>query len=364
MTDRRLIRWLESDRAPVVVASERRIATLPDRLAAVVRKSHVTRIDPPTPPLEWADIVERSRLLHPESSSILAIGGGTAIDLGKALSAINPTGPLLRFPTRQRTKLAFVPTVAGTGAEATPFYTYFEDGTKFSAELQNFEAHLIQHSPALLTDLPLGQICISALDAFSQLIESAISRQSTDETIKQALCGLTLLVDTLPTLLVSRSRRGFGAMLEAAYISGQCIRITKTNLAHAISYPMTGHFNVPHGLACALLLPSVFRYVCRVAETRCIDPRGSVHLHRVIERIKQPLNDRGFENIDEFVGHSMGLAGLPRDLDANGIEPRHHQAIVEDALRSNRLGGSPVALSDEDLREILQDCNRSWRPEK
>lgn len=203
---------------------------------------------------------------------IVALGGGSAIDVGKVLSLalVAPNFALPRLleadhPWNATDPLPVVaiPTTAGTGSEVTPFATLWDGEVrrKLSVTTPRLHPRHALIDPELALTLPWDVTLATGLDAYSQCFEAICNRNATPLTTTFAERGLTLvpaamrLLRTDPTSAQARSD-----MAEAALMSGLAISHTRTGLAHSISYPVTAHHGVPHGLACALALPAVLAF--------------------------------------------------------------------------------------------------------
>jgi alcohol dehydrogenase len=102
----------------------------------------------------------------------------------------------------------------------------------------------------------------TGLDALSQCIEAVANRNATPITTALATRGVGLVPDAIRRLKDSPDDLGARtAMAEAALLSGLAISHTRTGLAHSMSYPVTAHLRLPHGLACALHLPAVVAFI-------------------------------------------------------------------------------------------------------
>ena len=203
---------------------------------------------------------------------VVALGGGSAIDTGKVLSA--SLARRLRRPRASRARgtrrralahvpLVAVPTTAGTGSEVTPFATVWDptEPRKLSVASPSLFPTIALVDPELALGLDWEQTLSTGLDAFVQCFEAIWNRNATPVTSAVAERGLTLVPDALRHL--KREPHAVSAradLAEAALLSGLAISQTRTALAHSLSYPITAHFGVPHGLACALVLPAVLEF--------------------------------------------------------------------------------------------------------
>ena len=219
---------------------------------------------------------------HVNFDTVIAFGGGSAIDSAKVLSValceeleMMPLRALLEDPTLYldvRPKpLYAVPTTAGTGSEATPFATVWdhEHYKKYSLAGASVFPHSAIVDPDLSDGLPEEVTVSTGLDAINQAAESIWNRNLTLISEKFATRALQLGLEALPLLLhnpddgVSRA-----AMAECSLLAGMAISQTRTAICHSMSYPITAHYGVPHGLACAFTMPAVLRFNLKVDDGR------------------------------------------------------------------------------------------------
>jgi alcohol dehydrogenase len=204
---------------------------------------------------------------------LIAIGGGSVLDTAKVLTAIigAPDGwtlacyfagekPLRDWP---RPSLVAIPTTAGTGSEVTPFATVWDKvaSKKLSLAGPALLPTLALLDPELTLDLPEDVSVSTGLDAISQAIESIWSRKSNAVTEAWALQALRLALPTLARIVADpRDIKARRAMMEASLLAGLAISHTRTALAHSMSYPLTAHHGLPHGLACSFTLPAILEF--------------------------------------------------------------------------------------------------------
>ena len=201
---------------------------------------------PANPPLEFAKkMVEKAR----GAEKVVSIGGGSTIDVGKYVSY------KLNIPHKA------IPTTGGTGSEVTRFAVFIDKGKKISLEDDRLIPEEYLLNPSLLTTLSSSQTACSGLDALSQAIESYWSPNSTNASRSDSERAIKCVMSSLwfsyqyPKSEIFRKK-----MLEAANYSGRAINVTKTSICHAISYPLTIRYGIPHGVACAITLPFFMRY--------------------------------------------------------------------------------------------------------
>jgi len=175
-------------------------------------------------------------------TEIVSIGGGSTIDVGKWLAR------------KYGLKHTAIPTTCGSGSEMTKFCVLMVDGKKVTFSDKRFipKKHILQ--PNLLQTLPVDQIISSGLDALSHSLESYWSINSTKMSRKYSLSAMNFLVSNFKKAL-KYDEEALMYMLVGANLAGRAINITKTNVCHAISYPLTEIYGIPHGIACAMTLP-------------------------------------------------------------------------------------------------------------
>ena len=214
---------------------------------------------------------EIDRLVGKPFDAIIAFGGGSAMDAAKvlaiALSDVAAGKSLADLLANQdlhkhaQPKPVYaVPTTAGTGSEVTPFATVWDHETKKKHSLASpaMFPHAAYVDPALTDTVPTEVTLSTGLDAINQAAESIWNKNATPITLDFATWALQLGFAALPKLV-----DGTGGleerdqMSEASLLAGLAISHTRTALCHSISYPITAHFGVPHGLACAFTMPAV-----------------------------------------------------------------------------------------------------------
>lgn len=241
------------------------------RLRSLLGERIVELIDavPSQPQRQWVAQLHERVWAKPDFDAIVAVGGGSVLDLGKALSCQPASGKFEHLfqeqcPVAQRRPLIAVPTTAGTGSEVTPFSIIWNGPYAKPAKQTMFLPELWPETaivdPELSLSLPQNNMRDAALDALSHALEALWSRKASPMTDSLAIQAARGILAALPR--VWRYPGDFAARTElslAALRSGMCIAHTRTALAHALSYAVTAAHGVPHGLACSFSLPWVWR---------------------------------------------------------------------------------------------------------
>ena len=291
----------------------------------------IDRVEPNPDVAGLAAMHERFWVEHGDCEAIIAVGGGSAIDTGKALMVGTASGrfdELVRLlssgapfqPHRVKALIA-VPTTAGTGSEVTPWATLWDHaaGRKHSLHLRETWPEAAVIDPELMLTLPPSVTVQSGLDALSHALESIWNVNSNPVSDTFAVAAAREVMATLPALLAQpRDLALRAAMAVAALKAGMAFSNTKTALAHSISYEMTLKHGLPHGIACSFTLPMVLR---RAAGA---DPGRDAVLARVF--------DGDLDGAPARLEAFLREVGVSPDFAAYGVGEEESRRMVAQAL--------------------------------
>ncbi|MBM81362.1 MAG: alcohol dehydrogenase, partial [Planctomycetaceae bacterium] len=219
-------------------------------------------------------VAELQQLEATANDVLIAVGGGSAIDLAKACSAmltnsdgdsvqdyLEGVGRGLKVAAAPLPLLA-IPTTAGTGTEATKnaVISNFDPPFKKSLRSNLMVPKIVLVDPELGASMPPSTTAYTGMDAITQLIESYISARA--KPIPQALCahGLELAIPAIAAAVEEGTQReARERMAHAALLSGMAVANSGLGFAHGVAPALGVHLNVPHGLACAVMLPTALR---------------------------------------------------------------------------------------------------------
>lgn len=241
-----------------------------DEICALLGKDRMRVYAGVTPNPELDDLEAAAReLAGLMPAAVVALGGGSALDAAKVLSVTLGQGEGLltkafrrgQVPVWMRSApLIAIPTTAGTGSEVTPFATVWDGNfhRKHSVAGDAVYPVVALLEPSLTLSLPEHETLHSGLDTISHALESLWNRHRSPVSELFSAQALRLALWALPAALASPADMyARTAMQQASALAGMAISQTRTAIAHAISYPLTSHFGVPHGLACSFTLPKI-----------------------------------------------------------------------------------------------------------
>jgi alcohol dehydrogenase class IV len=309
--------------------------------------------------------VELGRQLGAEL--VVACGGGSAIDLGKAAAALlaNPQDPFEFLEVVGRGKplgkpalpVLAVPTTSGTGAEVTKnaVLTASEARVKVSLRHDSMLPALALVDPELTLSLPPDVTAATGLDALTQCLEPFVSCLSNPLTDALALEGMKRGARAL--------RRAFhdGSDLAAredmalcSLFGGLSLANAKLGAVHGFAAPIGGQFPSPHGAVCARLLPLVMAANVRALQSR--DP-GSAILPRfdtvaqVLTGSSSATSADGVAFVEEL-GRELAVPGLS----SYGVTSAHIPDLVTKASAASSMKGNPLVLTPAELGGILEQA--------
>lgn len=297
---------------------------------------------------------------------VVAIGGGSVIDAGKAVSAmITKNTSVSAFledvgtQTHDGKKIAFiaVPTTAGTGSEATKnavLSLVGKKGFKKSLRHENFVPDIAVVDPELTLSCPGKISAACGMDALTQLLESYVSIKSSPMTDSLALGGLRVMGDAIlksavldPTDLDARTRICYGS-----YISGLTLANAGLGVIHGFASVIGGSFPIPHGVVCGTLLAQTTQQ--NIETLIRLDPEGDSLLKyanagKLLGKTKNNGPVKNARILSDLLMEWTELLKIPL-LGQFGVTKDDIDEIVSATGQKN----NPVMLKKEELKNILK----------
>ncbi len=291
---------------------------------------------------------------------IIAIGGGSAIDVAKLTRACDQQGVSAADVIERRVPVVpmklpmlAIPTTAGTGAEATHFSAVYVDGRKYSLADQSMRPEFVILNEKLLESLPREITLQTGLDATCQAIESMWSTRSTTVSRHLASRALKLAWAALPVCVSSPTRRSRRMMLSAAHLAGRAIDLGQTTACHALSYSLTSHFNIPHGRAVALMLGPVWSFNAAVDAENVVDARGVAHVQKMLHRLASLIGATSIEQASEVIRTRLVQLGAAVDFSGCNVPKDRAIEFIIAEVDPLRAGNNPRRIGPAEVRAIL-----------
>ncbi|WP_029031599.1 iron-containing alcohol dehydrogenase [Salinarimonas rosea] len=313
--------------------------------------------EPTLPLLE--DALETARAFAPDA--VVAIGGGAAIDLGKALAALIPqeTAPLDHLEVvgrglplgRAPLPCIALPTTAGTGAEVTKNAVVGvpEHRRKVSLRDARMVPRLAIVDPALTDGLPRAPTLASGLDALTQVIEPYLSARANPFTDALCRAAIPLALPALARLMEAEDADARDAMAFVSLCGGLALAHAGLGVVHGLAGPIGGLADAPHGAVCGALLPHALEALDAAAAP------GSELARRLAEVRPDLAPALGVspEETPRALAAFSARHGLP-GLAALGVDPADHETLAEMAETSSSMKASAIAFDAPALVAVLR----------
>lgn len=291
--------------------------------------------------------------------SILAVGGGSAIDVAKCikLAVLAKEGNTALIPPLVSTrvecdgsKIPFIaiPTTAGTGSESTHNAVMYYEGAKQTVTNDGVLPDYAILEPSVLKTLPLYQKKCTMMDALCQGIESWWSVNSTEESYEYSRKTIELIMANWRKYIFENDEEAAAQIMLAANYGGRAINITATTAAHAMSYKITSLYGLPHGHAVAVCLPEIWEYMIGNMD-KCIDGRGIVYLSDIFDLIAKAMGCANPVQAIESFRKMMKEMDLKNPV-AGSLD--EELELLSTSVNPVRLKNNPVRLENEEIKKM------------
>lgn len=296
--------------------------------------NRVQIIDTVNPNPVFADLKKLYEQAHgsgEKNEVIIALGGGSVLDSAKVLSVYQDNHhfqfveDLIREKTAKKNyaliPVIAVPTTAGTGSEVTPWATVWDNLTKqkFSLHLPDLWPESAVLDPELTLSLPREITVSTGLDALSHALEALWNKNRNPVSTLFAVSAAKEILTILPELnrnlkdLKLRER-----MLLASLKAGLAFSNTKTAIAHAVSYYLTSHYGISHGIACSFSLADIA--ACLPDDEELRQAMTTIFKENASQKLKQLLAELGIAthpkeyglSVEDICKIQQGLSGIAR----------------------------------------------------
>ena len=350
--------------------STKAFGRLLDTARAAGRVSDFSVEGEPSP--EIIDGITTELRAHPPGI-VLAVGGGSVMDAGKAVAAMIPTGGSVmeylegvgsKKPSGLTTGCIAVPTTSGTGSEATKNAVISRSGRggfKKSLRHEHYIPVIAVLDPGLSVQCPPAVTASSGLDAVTQLLEAYVSTAANPITDIFADDGLKRAGKSLSNAVVNGlDEEARLDMSLSAFYSGIALANAGLGIIHGLASPIGGAFTIPHGVVCGTLSAGISRAVIEKLKGRMAQDATNAAAKEALEKYARAgvaLSGRDAGSVDancisliDTLDRWIGAFGIPR-FGRYGIKDDDLRVFSEEAGMKN----SPVPLTPGEILEVLRD---------
>jgi len=302
--------------------------------------------------------------IHEKIDVVVAIGGGSTMDAGKAISAMMYRNEkvstfLEGIGNREHpgTKIPFiaVPTTSGTGSEATKNAVISQtgkEGFKKSLRHDNFVPDIALVDPELTLNCPADITAASGMDCFTQLTEAFLSDKACEYTDALCLAGLRAIRDSLVKCYMNGDDKDARTgMAFAALTSGICLANAGLGVVHGFASSIGGLFDIPHGVVCGTLMAPANEVSVRELRKGKKDSR-SLQKYAALGRLF--LDEEGRQESYYIDGFLAYLGKISEELHMPGLKQYGiREKDIEAICNITEVKNNPVKLDNEALQEIL-----------
>ncbi len=294
----------------------------------------------PNPLLSGAE--EVVRLIHETGAdTVIGYGGGSAMDTAKfaAACAFSELSPLeqykeQRFPEKIATIVA-IPTTAGTGSEVTKVSVISHGEEKKSIHNPVFAPKIAIVDPELTLTVPPKTVMMTGLDALTHAIEAYWSKNHQPITDILAVESIKIILANLENSYLNGDLESRTNMSYAALLAGMAFALPKTAACHACSFPLSSHYHLPHGEACALTLDSLIM----------------INNSERFEEMSKKVGLSSSKELAEKVLHLKKVGGLCTSL--SSIEGADIDMLARESEVHPLMQNNPVKLDYSVLKDMF-----------
>jgi alcohol dehydrogenase len=279
---------------------------------------------------------------------IIGLGGGSSMDTAKGCNFLLTNGGRMQDywgigkATKPMLPLIAIPTTAGTGSECQSFALIADETThqKMACGDPKAAARVAILDPALTFSQPRRVAACTGIDALSHALETAVTTRRNALSLAYSREAFRLCSASLPGVLQQGDdiEARAGALIGAA-LAGLAIENSMLGAAHAAANPLTAHFQIIHGQAVGMILPSVIRFNSGQPEiARLYEALGGGEINRLVARVEWLLN----------------LAGMPRSLEECKVDRAAIPKLAAEASRQWTAAFNPRPVSEADFVNLYE----------
>ncbi|KNZ40419.1 iron-containing alcohol dehydrogenase [Acetobacterium bakii] len=309
------------------------------------------------PSVDTVDLATKA-FLESGADSIIALGGGSPMDVAKAVGVLAKFGgSITAYEGADKVPgaiipLIAIPTTAGTGSEVTAFSVITDRTRNYKLTVFSYElipAYAVL-DPNLVMTTPEKTAAACGIDAMVHAIEAYLSKAASPFSDAMAEKALELIGKNIRLFVADRTNEDAAAnMLIGSMFAGIAFAWARLGNVHAMAHPLGGYFDVPHGVANAVLLPVVLEY------NALADTGRYAKIYGYIKSGKGTDDFTTQTLVDEIRKLTQDL-GIPKTLSEVGVTPEMIPAMAVDAMKSGNILINPRSTTQKDIEDLYQQA--------
>lgn len=288
---------------------------------------------------------------------IIALGGGSPMDVAKAVGVVAKYGATVydyvgaHLVKGDIVPIIAIPTTAGTGSEVTSF-------SVITDRAKNFKMTIFSHmvipkyailDPEMIMTMPKGVAAATGLDAFVHALESYLSKWANPYSEAMSEKAMELIGRSIRAFVEDRKNASSASdMLVGSMIAGLAMNCSRLGDVHAMAHPVGGYFNVAHGVANAILLPTVVGFNSQQYDVKY------EKIYRYIA--KEPKAEFSADLLVEELRALNLELGIPKGLAEVGVKSELIADMAKDAMTSGNIAVNPRATTIEDIIKMYEEA--------
>ena len=283
-----------------------------------------------------------------DAGVLIALGGGSAIDTAKAVSIVMANGGRVeQYEGVNKSIHAGLPlvainTTAGSGSECTNYYVVTDPvrKTKMAMEDINCMVSIAVNDIDFMSSMPPKLTAATGMDALTHAIEAIFSKEATPITDKDAVWAIDTIISCLPRAVQNGADEHARTMMAyAENVAGMAFSNAGLGMVHAMAHALGGHYNLPHGVCNAVLLPYVLRF-----------DAGRMAFEDRFRTVAKAMGLVTAEEVIDKVADLNGCIGIPARLsELEGVKPEDFKELAALAMHDTCMQSNLIEVSNQDV---------------
>ena len=283
-----------------------------------------------------------------DAGVLIALGGGSAIDTAKAVSIVMANGGRVeQYEGVNKSIHAGLPlvainTTAGSGSECTNYYVVTDPvrKTKMAMEDINCMVSIAVNDIDFMSSMPPKLTAATGMDALTHAIEAIFSKEATPITDKDAVWAIDTIISCLPRAVQNGADEHARTMMAyAENVAGMAFSNAGLGMVHAMAHALGGHYNLPHGVCNAVLLPYVLRF-----------DMGRMAFEDRFRTVAKAMGLVTAEEVIDKIADLNGRIGIPARLsELEGVKPEDFKELAALAMHDTCMQSNLIEVSNQDV---------------